>query len=84
MVNEFPGKTESWLLEKLAAVNSALDGGSQTGVGIAPGIRHEFAALNPAQLRQRREEYKYSLWCLDATTYSDWGPPPGITRPRFC
>jgi hypothetical protein len=71
MRNLFPGQTESWLLERRNAINAALDGGSQTHVGIAPGIFHQFAKLTPEQLRARLDEYDYALYCLDSDRYEN-------------
>ncbi len=52
---------EAELLKRLAAIDEALDGGSQTSVGIEPRISHQFKGKTDDELRLRRSEYWDSL-----------------------
>ncbi len=69
---------------RLGSSNEALDGGSQTAVGIAPGIRHEFKDVAVGDLRTRLDEYDYALFLIDPAIYENPYARPGITRGSFC
>lgn len=82
---------EQELLLRLAAIDSALDGGSQTSVGIEPRISHAFAAKSDDELRVRRNEYAFALYEIaqesrDPVKLAQYKNPynrAGITRARF-
>ncbi len=70
-MNIFAGKSAAWLLERREALQSILagDGGSQTHVGIAPGIFDEFDKLTEAQLITRLQRINYALYVIDPDAY---------------
>lgn len=83
--------SEQELLKRIALIDQALDGGSQTSVGIEPRISHEFAGKSDDELRKRRDEYWDSLVDLAVQSrkpemIAKYKPRvmPGITRARFC
>jgi len=57
---KYLGKQE--LLNRLSRLDEALDGGSQTGVGIEMRLNHTVAAKSDGELRVRRDEYAYALF----------------------
>lgn len=73
---------EPELLRRRNAIDAALDGGSQTGVGIEAGVRHEFAAMKPSDLRLRRDEYQYGLFLINPTKYKNPYDRPRTTQVR--
>lgn len=50
---EYTGMGIDALLERLSLLRDALDMGSQTRVGVAAGIAHDFSAMSPEQLKTR-------------------------------
>ena len=77
-MNIFEGKSVAWLLERRTALQDILagDGGSQTHVGIAPGIFDEFDKLTEAQLIERLRRINYALYLEDPDTY----PNPNTSK----
>jgi hypothetical protein len=72
-MNIFEGKSQAWLLERRSALQDILagDGGSQTHVGIAPGIFDEFDKLTEAQLIERLRKINYALYVIDPDLYDN-------------
>lgn len=78
----YPDKTVNELLEMREAIRAARLGGSQIGVGIAPGIKHDFSTVPYERLTQMLLEVDYSLFVHDPDNYSN-PAAPNITRPNF-
>lgn len=68
-VNRYIGYTKDELVERLKLVNDALDRGSQTGAGIEPSVKHDFAAKKDSELRQIVKDILYALFLLAPDTY---------------
>ncbi len=81
----------SQILAKIALIDEALDGGSQTSVGIEPRISHQFAGKSDAELRIRRDEYAFALFNIAQASgdpakialYKNPYNRAGITRANF-
>ena len=81
------------MLQKLQAVDEAIDAGSQTAVGIEMRISHVFAGKTDSELRFIRDEYAYALYLLarranppDADKSARYKNPyrrAAITSPNF-
>lgn len=78
MTNLFEGKTVEWLLERRSALQDALarGAGSQTQVGIAPGMSDSFTAMSQDQLKEQLRSIRYALFCEDPDNY----PNPDLDR----
>jgi len=83
-LNQFPGKSQAWLVERLDAIDAMLDGGAQTRVSLAPGMSDDFMGASPAELRRRKKEYLYSLSLIDPEVYGNPYDRPGVTQQSFC
>jgi hypothetical protein len=73
MTNLFEGKTVAWLLERRSAIQDALAraAGSQTQVGLAPGMQDQFDKLTQEQIKTQLRDIRYALFCADPDNYSN-------------
>lgn len=69
--NMFPGEGIAELKARRASVMSALSGGSQTHVGIEPGVFHEFKEMTRQESERQLQWIDYALWLLDPDTYEN-------------
>jgi len=90
MANDYSYLDETELVKRIAVLDQALDGGSQTSVGIEPRIAHQFAKVPTSELQLRRDDYWDSLVKVaqrtgDAATIAKYPPRrlPGITQTNF-
>lgn len=67
----FPGEGINELKARRASVMGALSGGSQTHVGIEPGVFHEFKEMTRAEMEKQLQWIDYALWLLDSTNYEN-------------
>lgn len=75
--------------KQMMLIDQAIDGGSQTQVGIEPRVSHSFAGKTDSELRFIRDEYAYAGYLLarkNPEICEQWPNPyrhPQITKPNF-
>lgn len=72
-LNIYAGKSEAWLIERRNALQEILTrgAGGQTSVGIAGGVKHDFAQVSLEQIRRQLVDVLYALYLLNPDEFEN-------------